>query len=71
MDDLKKQVLTEHLRELRQCLIISIAAILAGFALCYSFIKDIGHWFLKPLFDVLPKDTTLVFTTYQEAFFFT
>ncbi len=70
MSELKQQALTEHLAELRQCLIISLLAVIVGFGLSYNFIKEIGTWFLKPLFDVLPKGTTLVFTSYQEGFFF-
>jgi len=70
MSELKQQALTEHLAELRQCLIISLLAVLVGFGVSYSFIEKIGVWFLKPLFDVLPKGSTLVFTSYQEAFFF-
>ncbi len=70
MNDLKQQALTEHLAELRQCLIVSLVAVLVGFAVSYNFSKEIGTWFLKPLFDVLPKGTTLVFTSYQEGFFF-
>ncbi len=70
MDDLKKQALTEHLTELRRCLIVSMAAVAVGFALSYGFIKDIGHWFLEPLFAVLPENSTLIFTSYQEGFFF-
>jgi len=70
MDDLKKQALTEHLTELRQCLIISIAAVFTGFCISYYFVKDLGELFLKPLHDVLPNDTSLIFTSYQEGFFF-
>lgn len=70
MDEFQQQALTEHLAELRQCLIASIIAVLLGFALSYGFIKEIGYWFLKPLFDALPQGSTLVFTSYQEAFFF-
>lgn len=70
MDDLKKLALTEHLRELRKCLLISIGAITAGFALSYSFVKEIGQWFLEPLFVVLPNNSSLIFTSYQEGFFF-
>lgn len=70
MSELQQQALTEHLAELRQCLIVSLLAVLAGFGVSYSFIKEVGVWFLKPLFDVLPKGTTLVFTSYQEGFFF-
>ena len=70
MDDLEQQALTEHLRDLRRCLIISLAAVAAGFALSYSFIEEIGVWFFRPLFSVLPAESSLIFTSYQEAFFF-
>ncbi len=71
MEDFKKQVLTEHLTDLRSCLISSFIAVGIGFVLSYAFIKDIGNWFLKPLFKVLPEGSSLIFTSYQEAFFFT
>jgi len=70
MEDFKKQMLSEHLKDLRSCLIYSSIATGVGFALSYAFIKEIGNWFLKPLFEVLPDKTTLIFTSYQEAFFF-
>lgn len=71
MDELKQQALTEHLAELRNCLIVSLVAVLIGFAASYSFVKEIGTWFLKPLVDVLPQaKATLVFTSYQDGFFF-
>ena len=71
MDKFQKQALTEHLRELRQCLVTSIIAVLVAFAISYCFVQEIGHWFLKPLHDVLPEQSSLVFISYQEAFFFT
>lgn len=71
MDELKQQALTEHLAELRHCLIVSLVAVLVGFAVSYSFVKEIGTWFLKPLVDVLPESRpALVFTSYQDGFFF-
>jgi sec-independent protein translocase protein TatC len=69
-DQLEKQALTEHLRELRSCLIISFAAVFVGFCLAYTVIRPIGTWFFNPLTEVLPKDTSLIFTSYQEGFFF-
>ena len=69
-DQLNKQTLTEHLRELRSCLLISFAAVAAGFGLAYSFIRPISDWFFRPLIQVLPEDKTLIFTSYQEGFFF-
>jgi Sec-independent protein secretion pathway component TatC len=70
MEELEKQALTEHLAELRQCLIISLIAVAAGFAFSYVFVKEIGQWFFKPLYDALPAQSSLIFTSYQEAFFF-
>ncbi|MDP3479315.1 MAG: twin-arginine translocase subunit TatC [Desulfoprunum sp.] len=69
-EDFEKQALTEHLRELRTCLIVSFVAVFIGFCLAYYFIRPIGTWFFKPLTDVLPKGTSLIFTSYQEGFFF-
>ena len=69
-DSFEKQALTEHLRELRSCLMISFAAVFVGFCLAYTVIRPIGTWFFKPLTEVLPKDTSLIFTSYQEGFFF-
>ena len=62
--------LTEHLRELRSCLIISFVAVFIGFCLSYTVIRPIGTWFFKPLTEVLPQGTSLIFTSYQEGFFF-
>ncbi len=66
----ESQALTDHLRELRSCLIKSLLVIIAGFAASYAFIKPIGTWFFKPLIDVLPDNSSLIFTSYQEGFFF-
>ncbi|MDH4320337.1 MAG: twin-arginine translocase subunit TatC [Desulfobulbaceae bacterium] len=70
MDEFQKQALTEHLAELRSCLIVSLIAVGVCFAAAYGVIEEIGEWFFKPLFDVLPDQSSLIFTSYQEAFFF-
>jgi len=70
MDEFQKQALTEHLTELRSCLIVSLIAVGICFAGAYSVVEHIGEWFFKPLFDVLPDKSSLIFTSYQEAFFF-
>jgi Sec-independent protein secretion pathway component TatC len=62
--------LTEHLRELRSCLIVSFIAVFIGFCLSYTVIRPIGTWFFKPLTEVLPEGTSLIFISYQEGFFF-
>lgn len=69
-ENLDKQPLTEHLTELRSCLVTSLVAVGIGFCVSYFFIQDIGYWFFKPLFEVLPDKSSLIFTSYQEAFFF-
>ena len=70
MEEVKKQMLTEHLADLRSCLIYSLIAAGIGFAVSYAFIKEIGNWFFRPLLKVLPEHISLIFTSYQEAFFF-
>ena len=69
-ENFQSQALTEHLRELRSCLIISVVAVVIGFCLSYTVIRPIGTWFFKPLTEVLPPGTSLIFTSYQEGFFF-
>jgi len=66
----ENQALTDHLRELRSCLIVSFTAIFIGFCAAYAFIRPVGSWFFKPLVEVLPPGTSLIFTSYQEGFFF-
>ncbi|MBM9510835.1 twin-arginine translocase subunit TatC [Desulfogranum marinum] len=69
-ENFDKQTLTEHLTELRSCLIISMAAIGAGFAIAYTCIRPIADWFFRPLVRVLPDKQSLIFISYQEGFFF-
>lgn len=69
-DNFEKQALTEHLRELRSCLIIAFVAVFAGFCLSYAVIRPIGTFFFRPLTEELPAGTSLIFTSYQEGFFF-
>jgi sec-independent protein translocase protein TatC len=65
----KKLPLTAHLEELRKRLIYSFLAIGIAFALCYAFIKQIVEILMRPLVQVLPPGSTLVFTAVPEAFF--
>jgi len=69
-EEFNPQTLTDHLRDLRSCLIVSLVAVVVGFAGSYGFIESIGAWFFKPLTDVLPEGSSLIFTSYQEGFFF-
>ncbi len=70
MEDLKQQALTEHLRDLRDCLVVSLLAVLATSGLSYVYGKEIGDWFLRPLLKVLPAGSSLIFTSYTGGFFF-
>lgn len=67
----QQQTLTEHLTDLRRALMRSLAAVGVCFAFTYTFSEPIGQWFFAPLFAVLPPESTLIFTSYQEGFFFT
>ncbi|TBV82291.1 MAG: preprotein translocase [Desulfobulbaceae bacterium] len=66
----QKQALTEHLTDLRRALLRSLMAVGACFVLTYSFSQPLGQWFVAPIFAVLPPDSTLIFISYQEGFFF-
>ena len=50
---------------------VSLGAVAVCFAVAYGLIEPLADWFLKPLLKVLPKDSQLIFTAYQEGFFFT
>ncbi len=65
-----KQSLTEHLTDLRSCLIYSLAAVAIGFGIAYAYIQPLADWFFRPLVQVLPKGKSLIFISYQEGFFF-
>jgi sec-independent protein translocase protein TatC len=69
-EHLADQPLIEHLRELRSCLAVSFVAVGLAAAVSYYFIEEIGHWLFRPLVDVLPAGGSLIFTSYQEGFFF-
>ncbi len=69
-ESLNQQPLTEHLAELRSCLIISLIAAFVGFALAYSVIQPVADWFFAPLVQVMSAQKSLIFISYQEGFFF-
>jgi sec-independent protein translocase protein TatC len=65
----KKLPLTAHLEELRKRLVYSFLAIGVAFAVSYAFIKDIVEILMRPLVQMLPKGSSLIFTAVPEAFF--
>lgn len=65
----EKMPLTAHLAELRTRLIISLAAIVAGFIGSYIFAERIFAFLAAPLIEVLPEESSLIFTGVAEGFF--
>ncbi|MBI4775244.1 MAG: twin-arginine translocase subunit TatC [Deltaproteobacteria bacterium] len=69
MNENAKMPFTAHLEELRKRLIICVAAVGVGFAICYGFSTQLFAFLVQPLRDVLPKGDTLVYTSLPEMFF--
>ena len=65
----RKMSLTEHLIELRKSLTRSIIAICLGFCFCYYYKDFIFDIVTRPLTQVLPKNSYLIYTGLTEAFF--
>nr|WP_027180510.1 twin-arginine translocase subunit TatC [Maridesulfovibrio bastinii] len=59
----------EHLQELRKRAVKILLACLVGFIACYSFSKPLFYLLMRPLVEVLPQNSTLIFTSLPEAFF--
>ncbi len=64
----EKLSFTAHLEELRKRLIFCIVAVVIGFVTCYSFSQKIYVFLARPLQEVLPPNSSLIFTTPTEAF---
>jgi sec-independent protein translocase protein TatC len=69
--DEREMPLLEHLLELRNRLMYSAAAILAGFVLCYFFADNIYQFLVRPLADVYGHEAgrRMIYTGLTEAFF--
>ncbi len=71
IDD-KPMPLIDHLLELRQRLLYSIAAFAVAFGLCYFFSKEIYAFLAQPLADILAEqggERRMIYTALYEAFF--
>lgn len=64
LDELKP-----HLVELRKRLGVSVAVIFIAFFICFAFWDPILNWMIAPLKNVLPEDSSVIFTKVQEPFF--
>jgi len=69
VDQQAELTITEYLAELRTRLIRSAAAVAIGFCVCYAFIEPIFAALSRSLEEVVPPGTSLIFTSYPEAFF--
>ena len=67
--ELKEMTLMDHLGELRSRLTRSAVAAVLGFLICYAFSKQLFGIMMMPLMEVMPPESTLIFTGLPEAFF--
>jgi len=65
----EKSPFTAHLEELKQRLIRCLIAVGIGFLGCYYFKDPLFRIITKPLADVLPAGSHMIFTGLPEAFF--
>lgn len=65
--DLSHQPLTEHLRDLRTCIVRSLWGILAASILCYNFSNELFDFIRAPIHKYLPAGG-LVFTAPTDKF---
>lgn len=64
-----KMSLTDHLLELRKRLVRCVIILLIGFGACYYYKDFIFDIVTRPLVQVLPKNSYLIYTGLTEAFF--
>ncbi len=64
----EKKPFLEHLEELRRRLLICIIAVAVGFVISYFFSDKAFLILIKPLTEVLPKESHLIFTNLPEMF---
>jgi sec-independent protein translocase protein TatC len=66
-----KMPLIEHLTELRQRLLYSLAGIVVAFVFCFYFASEIFNFLSAPLYDALGQDTErrMIYTALHEVFF--
>jgi sec-independent protein translocase protein TatC len=60
---------TEHLEELRWCLLRALAAVVVASVACYFFADAIFGFMVAPLKQILPPGQNIIGTTVTEAFF--
>lgn len=67
MDEEKRPFL-DHLRELRERVVISLVAVGIAFVFTYLFKERLFSWLMHPFLVVMPKGSSFIFTSVTEAF---
>lgn len=67
-EELKSMSLMEHLEELRNRLVRSLAAFGVAFAVCWSFASPIYEFLAQPIYRYLPEGKKLVFLGITDPF---
>ena len=52
--ELSRMTLVEHLEELRKCVIKSLLAVAATFAVCWFFVEPLAEFLAQPIYAVVP-----------------
>lgn len=68
-EEFAEMTLLEHLEELRNRVLRAIIAIFLGTLACVPLSKEIFNYLMLPLFESLPKDSKMIYTSPHEAFF--
>ena len=67
--ELPRMSVLEHLEDLRKRVLYSLLAIVAAFALCWNFARDIFEWIQAPIIQYLPAGQALAYTRVTSPFF--
>jgi sec-independent protein translocase protein TatC len=67
--ELPRMSFLEHLEELRRRILVSVAAVIVAFAVCWSFAPEIFRWIQAPILHLLPEGDKLAFTRLAAPFF--
>lgn len=59
LEDMPQMSLLEHLDELRRRIVYSLLALVAGFGMCWAFVRDIYSFLERPIRPHLPEGTQL------------
>jgi len=64
----EKKPFTSHLKELRDRLVVSLIGLGIAFIVTYSVKERIFHFLMRPFIEVMPPQSSFIFTSITEAF---